>query len=786
MNLAGRIVFILIVSSSLFAQEYIVKKYSMRNGMPSNKVMDLEQDVDGKIWFASLGGLFSYDGQEWVLKEFDENTTEFNRLKKDETGTLWALPRRLSNPIVFYENSRWNSIGTPFGKKCRNVSTCFGVISREGKKRVLLPYSNFNLKYFDGESWQEVKIPDEYQVEIVYSITESDNYFILATNAGVFKFNGNNVSPVKAINKSLPENLIYFADIVDYDNSLYIISQNHLLRFKNDNLEIISDHVPFKDFLIMGRNNLWIKSDDYGRVFFGDEIGIYFLEKNSKKIKQFDKERKIKRRGSVNFLIDREDNIWISDMRGVVKIRKSPFENFNSDNVLLSDEVSAIELLKNGEVIFGQYGSLTRFSNNHYYTYQFDEISDGEVSIARVMDILEDSAGTVWFTAYQRGLGIFENNKVVWKIESKENSLNCLAEYQGKLLIGTSDGVYELDNKGLGKRIEGVKGYIRSMNVLPDGTLGICSDHLGVYVYKNEKVENYTSDYEKTRSTFAIEYILEYGYLVGTEAGLYTIDQGVLTKYSVDGLSIDTPIYFITEDKLTGNLWFGIDNGLVRWNGKTLKRYTESDGLLGTETNRNTDVWDMEGGLWIGTNLGASRYNREYDESREITPIGKIVSLETGKGKVFNADDYIELDYNDNSVRINYRSYCYTNEDLNKFKVVLQKGEDEIIDSYTTTDKSIRYSSLAPGRYTFLVKIINSNGLESNNSYQLTFKINNPFYSETWFLIVSAITLTILFWLFLDYLNQRRYSNRLKNDVENRTRELSEKVYELEEVQICT
>ncbi len=115
------------------------------------------------------------------------------------------------------------------------------------------------------------------------------------------------------------------------------------------------------------------------------------------------------------------------------------------------------------------------------------------------------------------------------------------------------------------------------------------------------------------------------GVLIGTLDGLYTLKKDTLIKYS--SIKINTPIYFITPD-LDGNIWFGTDNGVLKWNGYELRRYNTSDGLAGNETNRAAGFVDKQGRLWIGTDRGVSVYNKDYDYKYDIKPKISILYYE--------------------------------------------------------------------------------------------------------------------------------------------------------------
>ncbi|MEP6701108.1 MAG: two-component regulator propeller domain-containing protein, partial [Bacteroidota bacterium] len=86
------------------------------------------------------------------------------------------------------------------------------------------------------------------------------------------------------------------------------------------------------------------------------------------------------------------------------------------------------------------------------------------------------------------------------------------------------------------------------------------------------------------------------------------------TQFTVkDGLNSNT-VWSILEDK-TGNIWFGTDYGVCRYNGKTITRVpiTSINNLLTNYTNSKNTVWSMmqdkSGKIWFGADDALYCYN---------------------------------------------------------------------------------------------------------------------------------------------------------------------------------
>lgn len=79
-------------------------------------------------------------------------------------------------------------------------------------------------------------------------------------------------------------------------------------------------------------------------------------------------------------------------------------------------------------------------------------------------------------------------------------------------------------------------------------------------------------------------------------------------------------IYATAEDK-NGNIWFGSDFGVVKYDGKNFSSYTEKNGLTCLNVGRKGILSDRSGTLWIGTKDGAFRYNAATDSFSLFTLI---------------------------------------------------------------------------------------------------------------------------------------------------------------------
>lgn len=98
-----------------------------------------------------------------------------------------------------------------------------------------------------------------------------------------------------------------------------------------------------------------------------------------------------------------------------------------------------------------------------------------------------------------------------------------------------------------------------------------------------------------------------------------TIEEGVV-RYDVQTLRYfatkegfeSQSVFAINEDKF-GNLWFGTDRGLYRYDGASFKKYAQSEGLRHTDISRKSIMVDRLGNIWVGTHGGVYRYDPYRD-----------------------------------------------------------------------------------------------------------------------------------------------------------------------------
>lgn len=256
---------------------------------------------------------------------------------------------------------------------------------------------------------------------------------------------------------------------------------------------------------------------------------------------------------------------------------------------------------------------------------------------------------------------------------------------------------------------------------------------------------------------------------VGTVDGLYGLkNDAVIKKISeADGLLMNS-VNLLQPDR-SGNLYIGTNLGLNRYDSNTgkISSFNEKNGFTGIETRPNASFTDDMGDLWFGTSNGAMKLTPSKIPPVVTEPVTHIWRTLVNY-EIFPMHDGIRLMHTQNRIIFDFLSICLVNPGAVRYQFILE-GADE---DWITTDQSrAAYSSLSPGRYTFMVRASNNYGYWNEVPTKLSFSIRGPVYATSWFIILCSTVLAAAIYLFITIRERtlRREKEYLEAKVEERT-----------------
>lgn len=282
---------------------------------------------------------------------------------------------------------------------------------------------------------------------------------------------------------------------------------------------------------------------------------------------------------------DHNGSIWFgTNSGGVFRFDGNKFINLTENDSLVNNVVYSITELKNGNLLFSTNGGLSIYNG-----YKFINLTEKDgFKHKRVHKTIQDANGTIWIGT-AKGVYQLKNNKItafdkdtllnkayVWTMfADKENNIWFGTVQSGVIKYSESTGKFTYYNFAQGQKYS----VIRSINEDAEGNI-----------------------------------------YFGTTSGIRKIDKQGQVKAVNIPFEENIGFLGITVDN-RNNLWFATNEGIIKYNGYTVKRYKQENGLAANFIW--SILYDREGNFWFGSNgSGVSKFLGE-----EFSSYGKNDSL---------------------------------------------------------------------------------------------------------------------------------------------------------------
>ncbi len=321
-----------------------------------------------------------------------------------------------------------------------------------------------------------------------------------------------------------------------------------------------------------------------------------------------------------------------------------------------------------------------------------------------VVRLYEDRAGNIWIGTETQHIVYFsrtEQRFVEVPADGVPSFASAFAEDQtGDVWIGDEEGQLWRVREGRASRIGGTrkKAYIHAF--LPDhaGRLWIATGGRGVL-----RLDDPSGTDPQMR---------QYGYS--------------------DGLS-SIYIHSLAED-LNGFVYFGYGGGVDRLDPAkaNIRHYTATDGIASGQVI--SAFRDRTGVIWFGSNHGLTRFIPRAELPNDPPPV--LISGLSIAGRRMPVSDSgepsvrgIELQPGQDQIEFDFAGLSYAPGNVLRYQYRL--GDDAW--SAPIESRSVNYGALAPGKYRFAVRAVNSDGEFSPEPATVDFRIAPPLWSRTWF-----------------------------------------------------
>ncbi len=758
-------------SNQIIAQQFFIKNYTLENGLPTRMINDACQDNDGNMWFATYFGISKYDG--FSFTNFEKQTDLFNhhyrKLRKDKYGIIWAVPYNCEGDIIFYKDNKWHKYINFSTLVQKYEITCFDIININNQNVFCIGTYN-GLYIIKNKQFKKINFSDKPDLNIVNSIFAIDDKFYISTKIGICTYQNNILDwhLNEIINPEKKE--ILAAKFENYNNKnekLWILNEDKLGYFQNKKYTLAADKLELNVLTLS--NFPYMEIDKFNNIFFGNNLYKYLYNTENKTITVLTQKNGFSSKGASSIFIDKESNIWFTDSRGIDKISNTTITNYFEYNGLPENEVTAIVEISNDKFILGHNNQLSIFENGKFKSIHFPEIKN---NLTRVLDIIKDKDGNIWFTANNLGIGkLNKDYSIKWyNFLDKNYGTALFQEKNGKIWVGTNRKLFYVENDNLVefKYNSLLNNNIRKIFAAPNKGIYITGMN-GLWYIDNNTVKHIKSeDTVYSRNVFTYYRNNTGEEFVGTMNGLFLLENVEIKKFNKYGIDIKTPIFFIFQDKKM-NYWLGSNNGVYYWDGKSkISFYNPNNGLSGRETNRSAGLCDSKGKIWIGTDKGLSCFDKNFYKFKTFPPKIEMLFFEDSKGKKYSLTQKTSINYNNNTINFHFRGISFYNEDLIEYQYKLEGLDKQWRTATQQMLDKITYYDLNPGKYMLSVRAKNYSSDWSEISHSEFITIESAFYKSWWFIAFILISIVIIIMIIIRIRVQKKYNTLLVKEIEER------------------
>jgi len=760
------------------------------------------------MWFATHDGLNMYDGTRiTIYKNQDSDSTSIsdNIIRKvycAPGGDLWV---GTGKGLSYYDN-----VKDCFRNFLTEEKEVTGIVEA-GDGRLMIAAGG-KIMFFDTSAWKWEtghNIGQMESVDATILFRRDENIWIGTRQDGLFCYSVSS-QEFRRISSFTSNRLIQCMIMTD-ESSLWIATEGdglYCLDIATDSLSNYR-HSPNNPDGISSNYVRTLSTDIYGRLWIGTFKGLSILENG--KFTNIYSEPFIPgslSQSSVRCICkDSQGGMWLGTWFGGVNywhplknrftaIQMQASGNSINDNVIScisEDSDNSLWIGTNSGGVNHYDASRNRFN---YYKMGGDSRSENIESDDIKAIYIDDRSGLVYVGAHAGGLNII-NRKTGTVRHCTNNSdgtapsdvYSILPKNDRQLWIGTLEGLETYDIIS-GKYVQ--TRYYDSRTPRASDVRTILSDSqgrlwtggkLGIlcfqptdaglkHILPGTELEQLDNTFIHCISESSTRHIW-----IASRTGLYCFDDRLdkLTRYGEEDGLPSNMIFGIEEDSF-GRLWISTDNGLSCFNpfSDIFRNFSISDGLQSNKFNPNSHCRRSSGEMLFGGISGISAFTPEKMEDNPYSPQPILTSLHISNRTVRPDDGSgimsssmitcpdLKLKHNQNSFSIGFSVANYLASPHNSFSYTLEGYDKEW---YDTNANSVTYSNLPHGRYRFMIKAANNDGIINEQPTVLNIEISPAWY-ETIFANICYIIAIIVIMLAIHRMLLTRKENENRINLE--------------------
>ncbi len=744
--------------------EYRFDTWTTDNGLPQNGLRSITQTPDGYLWFTTFDGLVRFDGVKFTT--FGKGNTKgiinnrFTGLYGDKDGTLYATTMEDGTLTIYNKGvfSSYNSEQVP-GHYINKIAP-----DENGELRFLVEDEDRTSK-----SWYYLRegkfVFDEKRVtnseKTIFSGKSGAVWTITPTETTELRDGKLTVYPLGI--EKLDFKLITFED----SRGNLWLGENSVHRLGNGEIENFGekDGLPTNSIY----HSFWESAD--GSIWFasggGSRLGIGLVQYKDEHLQIWGMQYGLSNTSIFDVFHDREGTVWLPTNKGLSRLRKQVISSFSTKDGINHSEVYPIYRDRQENIWIGTTKGLSIYRDGKFELLELKTADKnapanetwrhGRMS---VQSLWEDANGKMWI-GLNGGIYIAQNGVAKMLTEAKGYHVFAIREDKnGDVWAATNKGILQYRDEKLTAIYKVESGlpnefitliFEDSRGRLWFGGLG------GLSEFADGKFTNYTTKEGLAGNYVRSIYEDEEGtFWIGTyDEGLSRFKDGKFTNYRAENGLYSNGVFAIQEDT-HGVFWISSNHGIYRVKRQELNDFADGkiekinsigygaqDGMLSTECNggrQPASIRDKDGKFWFPTQDGVVVINSD-NESYNTLPPSVVIESATVERESVDISNGLTLEPWQKNLEINFTGISLIKSEQIKFKYKLEGHDADWIDAGTR--RTAYYSYLPHGKYRFLVKAANSDGIWNEEGASLNLNLNPFLYQTKLFILLCVLTAAI-------------------------------------------
>jgi ligand-binding sensor domain-containing protein/serine phosphatase RsbU (regulator of sigma subunit) len=776
----------------VFGQEFKFDYLTIQKGLTNSFVYTIAQDDKGYLYLGTAEGIGIYNGRSvsMITKGNGISDNYITASFKDSKGNIWFGHNQGGSSVLY--NRKFEKVHPGVG-----INSTINSIAEDKYGRIWFVAQGYGL-YCTDDNAQFLFYNKLSPGSLFYSLyIDEDDFFFIGTDKGVemYKYyedeEGKILSKTQNINGIPKDQVVSISKIDDHhiliatlNSGLYTITYEKNTNYKttpvvlnNFNEHITITHANYN------QGYYWISTLQHGLLKIikqNSAFQVYeqFCERtglktNSVNYSFIDRENVIRIATFGEGMASKEDDIF--SFYFIDKKKLNPFTQIKASSLhlYLAKKGALMCINKQTSELVWELNGQNGIPSDEITQFVFDK--DSNIVISTTLN------------------GIYFVDITTKRARPLPLSPDILAQTvadltfkDGFLYVGTLNGVYQYDL---------ATGGIRIFNItsgLPHNSIGalykwnnyqllIGTNSAFISVLEDNEITNYPINPDNqvvNVNMFATDQNSQLWFSTAGN-GVYHFDgntcynlnstDGLLSNYC-NGLSFDN----------NGLIWVTHYTGLSQINPENgqIKTFDDHYGL--DFRFLRTSLSKFENEIWFGTENGLVKYSSNKLRTNTVPPITSLLSVQVNGVDTLNSSSVI-LPYGEYEITFEFIGLSLRKSGGVNYQTFLEGYDKDW--SKLGADNIAKYPKVVDGEYTFYVKSFNADGIEGNTiAYKIT--IASPYWKKWWFYVFLFGVMIILFIIVVKWREKSllRYQEKLESELALRTNEVVEQKNKIEEI----